>query len=159
MSYAPPYAIVPYMEKVKEIAVRYGCILVYLFGSQAEKGRRYLGGEDVVPERLSDLDIAVSFETPPETIDIYGSLYREFSDLFEPFEVDLVFIHEVDTIFRYEIIKGVRVYEESIETADQFEEDVLRKAGDLCFKKKAFDMEVMEAIGNGYFQFEYSPNP
>lgn len=147
------------MEKIKEIAERYGCILIYLFGSQTQKGKRCLNGENLVYDRFSDLDIAVSFETTPDNIDIYECLYKEFSELFEPFDIDLVFIHEVDTIFCYEIIKGIRIYEKSEEAADRFEEDVLKRASDLYFKKKVFDKEVMEAIEDGYFQFEYNPNP
>jgi predicted nucleotidyltransferase len=147
------------MEGIKEIAGRYGCILIYLFGSQAEKGMRYLEGEEVVPDPFSDLDIALKFEAPPRDVDIYCSLYMEFSELFNPFEVDIVYVHEVDAFFHYEIIKGIRVYEKSEEDADRFEEDVLKRAEDLYFKKKAFDEEVMEAIEDGYFQFEYHANP
>ncbi|MBI3753360.1 MAG: nucleotidyltransferase domain-containing protein [Deltaproteobacteria bacterium] len=146
------------MEKIKEIAEGYGCVLVYLFGSQAQKGMAYLNGGDVVYDNLSDLDIAVAFETAPDDIDTYECLYKEFSELFEPFDIDLVFIHEVDTVFCYEIIKGIRIYEKSEEAADRFEEDALKRAADLYFKKKVFDKEVMEAIEDGYFQFEYNPN-
>ena len=118
-----------------------------------------LSGEETVPDPFSDLDIAVSFEMPPETIDVYGCLYTEFSELFAPFAIDLVFIHEVDILFHYEIIKAVRIYEKSETIADEFEENVLKRAADLSFKKKEFDREVMEAIEDGYFQIEYSPNP
>jgi predicted nucleotidyltransferase len=147
------------VKKLQDIAEKYKCDLIYLFGSQAEKGKRYLSGKETAPDPFSDLDIAVSFEIPPETIDVYGCLYTKFSELFEPFEIDLVFIHEVDTLFQYEIIKAVRIYEKSETQADEFEEDVLKRTADLSFKKKEFDREVMEAIEDGYFQIEYSPNP
>lgn len=147
------------MKKMGEIAERYGLTLIYLFGTQAENGRRHLKGEAVTPDRFSDMDIAVQFKALPENIDIYGNLYIELSELFGPFDIDIVFIHEVDTFFCYEIINGIRVYEKSEEDADRFEEDVLKRAGDLYFKKKAFDEDAMEAIEDGYFSFEYHPNP
>lgn len=146
------------MEKMREIAERYGLTLIYLFGTQAETGSRHLKGEAVTPDRFSDLDIAVQFKMLPEDIDIYGNLYIELSELFGPFDIDIVFIHEVDTFFCYEIISGIRVYEKSEKDADRFEEDVLKRAGDLYFKKKAFDKDAMEAIEDGYFPFEYHPN-
>ena len=153
-----PCVIVTRMLKsIQDIAKTYKCNIIYLFGSQAEKGRQYLCAEETEPDPLSDLDIAVSFGKPPETINIYGCLYTEFSELFAPFEIDLIFIHEVDTFFHYEIIKGIRIYERSETRADEFEEDVLKRTADLSFKKKEFDKEVMEAIEDGYFQIEYSP--
>ena len=44
-----------------DIAERYGCNMVYLFGSQADNGRRYLEGGYVVPEPSSDLYVSVAF--------------------------------------------------------------------------------------------------
>jgi predicted nucleotidyltransferase len=47
--------------------------MIYLFGSQAEAGKRYIDGEDVSVEPYSDLDIAVYFEEiPPAPILTYG---------------------------------------------------------------------------------------
>ena len=147
-------------KDVRDIAERYDCTLVYLFGSQANKGRRYLEGEYIVPDPSCDLDIAVAFKTPPlEVSRTYASLYKEFSEIFEPFEVDIVFIYEVDALFQYEVIKGVRIYEENKFMADEFEEGVIKKAGDVLYKKMMFDKEIIEAVEDGYFEFEYSPNP
>ena len=39
------------------------------------------------------------------------------------------------------------------------EEGVMRRAEDLTFQKRVLDREIMEAIENGYFDFEYRPNP
>src|SRR3990172_1873157 len=123
------------IKDVMDIAERYGCNMVYLFGSKADNGRRYLEGGYVVPEPSSDLDLAVAFETPPlDVFKIYGSLYKEFSDIFEPFEVDIV--------FKCEIIKGVRIYEKDAIISDEFEEDVIKRAGDLVYKKRIFNKEV-----------------
>ncbi|MEK6682076.1 MAG: nucleotidyltransferase domain-containing protein [Nitrospirota bacterium] len=145
---------------ITDIAERFGCILIYLFGSQAGKGKGFLEGEDAAPDPFSDLDVAVAFENPPtEAMKIYGEMYKEISMLFEPFNIDLVFMHEMSALFQYEIIKGIRIYEKDEHVADEFEEEVMKRAEDMLFKKKIFDSEVMEAIEDGYSEFEYSPNP
>ncbi|HEC99826.1 MAG TPA: nucleotidyltransferase domain-containing protein [Proteobacteria bacterium] len=147
-------------KALTEIAERFDCILIYLFGSQADMGRRCLEGEDVTPDAFSDLDVAVTFREPPNrAIEIYGDIYKEISKIFEPFTIDLVFMHEVSPLFQYEIIKGARIYREDEQLADEFEENVMKQAEDLLFKKRIFDHEVMEAIEDGYIEFEYSPNP
>jgi predicted nucleotidyltransferase len=145
---------------IKILAERYGIASIYLFGSQSDDGLRYLKGKERSPGMFSDLDIAVAFRNPSgETFQLYGELYRELSELFPPYAVDLVFMHEVDTLFQYEIIKGHRIYEKDEILADECEESILKRAEDLSFKKKLFDREVMEAMEIGYFEFEYSPNP
>ncbi|MFN3396400.1 MAG: nucleotidyltransferase domain-containing protein, partial [Thermodesulfovibrionales bacterium] len=96
-------------KQLKEIAERYRISVVYLFGSQAEKGKRYLEGERVTPDASSDLDVAVAFERSPESgkaLETYGFIYRDLSMLFDPFEIDLIFLHEHNALFKYEIIKG-----------------------------------------------------
>lgn len=144
---------------IQTIAERYGIILIYLFGSLANEGKKYLKGVDVKPDTSSDLDIAIAFETPPEeTMKIYGTLFKEFSKVFDPFNIDLVFMHELNVLFQYEIIKGERIYEKDEFSADEFEEKIMKRAEDLLFKKRTFDKEVIEAIENGYFEFEYSSN-
>ena len=52
-------------ETLKTIAEKFGIDLVYLFGSKTEEGRRYLEGEEIVPDSYSDLDIAVAFGRLP----------------------------------------------------------------------------------------------
>ncbi len=148
------------INNVRDIAERYGCNIIYLFGSQVDNGGRYLRGESVAIEQCSDLDIAVCFEIPPlDIFKIYGSLYKGFSEIFEHFKVDILFMYEVDTLFQYEVIKGIRIYEKDADAADQFEEGVIKRAEDLLYKKRIFDKEIMEAVEDGYFEFEYSPNP
>jgi predicted nucleotidyltransferase len=147
-------------KDIRSIAEQFDCILVYLFGSQAERGRRYLEGEEGKPEAFSDLDVAVAFRNPPaETIRIYVEIYKEISEVLEPFNIDLIFVHEVNPLFQHEIIKGIRVYEKEEHLTDEFEEGVMKRAEDLVFKKRVLDREIMEAIENGYIEFEYSPHP
>ena len=38
-------------------------------------------------------------------------IYKELSEIFAPFFIDLIFMFEVDTLFQYEIIKGIRIFE------------------------------------------------
>lgn len=146
-------------KKFQKLAEKFGINLIYLFGSQAEAGEKYLKGELITPEAFSDLDIAISFKNIPQnSIRIYGEIYAEISEIFDPFHIDLVFIHEHNPIFQYEIIKGIRIYEEDENSAGDFEEIVMKKAADLIFKKRIMDCEIMEAIENGYFEFEYQPS-
>jgi uncharacterized protein len=145
---------------IRALAENNNLLLIYLFGSQADRGKKYLQGEDVKPDAFSDLDIAIVFENPPrEAMMTYGILYKDFSKIFEPFTVDLVFMYELDTLFQYEIIQGSRIYEKDELFADEFEEMLMKRSEDLSFKKKFFDSEIMEAMKDGYFEFEYSPNP
>jgi len=145
---------------IGDIAERFDCLLIYFFGSQADQGRRYIEGEDMRADFFSDLDIAIVFkESPIEKIKTYGKIYKEMAELLEPFNVDLVFMHELGTFFQYEIIRGVRIYEKDEPLADEFEEEIIKRAEDLMFKKKILDREIMEAIEDGYIEFEYSPNP
>jgi len=143
-------------EEIKNIAKKYGITLIYLFGSQAENGARYLKGDNINAEDLSDLDLAVSFKNiPSEPMKIYGALYKEFSKVFEPFYIDLVFMHEVEILFQYEIIKGIRIFEKDESLADELEEMIMKRAEDLAFKKKILNKEILEAIEDGYIEFEY----
>ena len=86
---------------------------------------------------------------------IYGILFKELSEVFEPFNIDLVFMHEVDTLFQYEIIKDIRIFEKDASLADEREEMIMKKAEDLAFKKRLMYKEILEAIEDGYIEFEY----
>lgn len=144
--------------KFQEIAQKFGINLIYLFGSQAEIGERYIKGDLITPETFSDLDVAVSFKNPPQnSIRVYGDLYAEISEIFDPFHIDLVFIHEMNPIFQYEVIKGIRIYEEDERMTEDFEEIVMKEAADLAFKKRIMDRDTMGAIEDDYFGFKYKP--
>lgn len=147
-------------KDIQALSKKYGITIIYLFGSQADKGRRYLEGEDVNPDIFADLDVAIAFEDlPAEAMKTYGILFKEISKIFDPFNIDLIFMHELNALFQYEIIKGERIYEKDEFSADEFEERIMKMAEDLHFKKRIFNEEVMEAIENGYFEFEYNTNP
>ncbi|MGB9682168.1 MAG: hypothetical protein ACP5RW_00645 [bacterium] len=61
----------------------------------------------------------------------YGDLYYELSEVFEPFNIDIVFLNKVNYLMKYEIICGYRIYTED-------EEIVVKIASDLAFKQKLF---------------------
>jgi len=144
--------------QIQALARAYDLALIYLFGSQAVQGLHYLDGIEALPAENSDLDIAVAFHTPPAfTMDTYGHLYREADKIFYPFDIDLIFMHDVNILLQYEIIKGVRIYEVDESLAELFEEKIMKLAGDLIVKKRTMDREIIEAIEDGYFQFEYTP--
>ncbi len=141
------------MAILEQICRHYGLGLVYLFGSQAEAGKRYIEGESIVPEQGSDLDVGVVFLDPPASaVPVYGDLYADLSELLEPFRVDLVFLHEVSALFRYEAILGDVVYAVNEGFQEVFEERVMKEAADLKYKKRIFNAEVLEAIRDGYFE-------
>jgi len=141
---------------IRNIAEKYGIAFIYLFGSQSENGARYLQGNNINAEDLSDLDLAVFLKSiPSNPMKIYGALYKELSEIFEPFNIDLVFMHEVDILFKYEIIKGIRIFEKDASFADELEEMVMKRAEDLAFKKRIMNKEILEAIEDGYIEFEY----
>jgi predicted nucleotidyltransferase len=145
-------------SQIHAIAEKYSVSQIYLFGSQAAQGNQYFEGADAMPDETSDLDIAVSFKNPPVLPTYtYGRLYRDMGEIFHPFNIDLIFMHELDILLQYEILKGIRIYEADELIADDFEEKIMKLAGDLFINKRIMDREIMEAIENGYFQFEYIP--
>lgn len=146
-------------NQIRAIAEKYCIILIYLFGSEAKRGKIYFEGGKVMPHPFSDLDVAVAFEkAPQEPMETYGCLYREISEVFFPFNVDLLFMQEVDTLFQYEIIKGIRIYVSDEFVADEFEEGIMKMSEGLLFKKRVLDLDIMETVENGYIEIEYSPN-
>jgi hypothetical protein len=68
-------------------------------------------------------------------------------------------MQEVNTLFQHEIIRGIRIYTRDESDADEFEEGIMKRSEDLLFKKRILDRDIMEAVENGYIEFEYSPNP
>lgn len=146
------------LEKLQIIAKRYGVALIYLFGSQAKKGLDYLYGKFCKIKKGSDLDIGIVFKKFPydvnEKFRIYGNLYVDLANLFEPFNIDLIFLQEVNSLLQLEAIKGFAVYVEDEIFQEDYEELVMKKAEDLRFKKKEFYKEVLEARKDGYFKIE-----
>jgi len=144
-------------EKLEDIFRKHGVLLAYLFGSQKGSGIAFLSGDYPKVGERSDLDIGVLLgKFPEDPFDAYGELYADLSIFFEPFAIDLVFLHETDILFQYEVIStGEMVYCKDELFLEEYEERVIKMASDLSFKKMDFEKEFLEAIRDGYFEIEH----
>lgn len=139
-------------EKLSGLFEKYGVKLAYIFGSRKDDGVAFLRGKNIFQEG-SDLDIGVVFERLPENpFDIYGEIYADLSYFFEPFNIDLVFLQETDSLFQYEAIKGENIHCAEEAFRDDFEEIVVKKASDLSYKRIEFEKDFLEAVRDGYFE-------
>jgi predicted nucleotidyltransferase len=135
---------------------KYHVKIAYIFGSQKESGIAFLNDRNSTIDERADLDIGVVFEKlPTDTFGVYGEIYASLSILFEPFNIDLVFLQETDTLFQYEAIKGELIYCEDENFLDEYEELVMKMASDLSFKKAEFERDFIEAVKDGYFEITH----
>lgn len=145
-------------DKISQLArvfKKNGIILAYLFGSQKEAGLKYLYEKKVIIEETSDLDIGILLKAPPVNMyKLYGNMYYDLSNIFDPFNIDIVFLHEANFLLKFDIIKGHRIYASDEKFADEYEEKVMKFASDLAFKRKMFEEDFLEALKNGYFEIE-----
>lgn len=127
------------MQKLLDLGIvcqRYAIALVYLYGSKAEEGLRYLRGENIIiDDRLTDIDVGVVFKEslpPPEKrYKLYSSVFNEFEELFRPLPLDLVFLEEGHSVFQGEALKGYCVYSIDEAFKENYEEMILRRAADF----------------------------
>jgi predicted nucleotidyltransferase len=145
------------MNKITEICEKYKVALCYIFGSQKEIGMALLNGEHVeMKDAESDIDFAVLFKTPPlNSLEIYARLSVDLQDLVSPFKTDLLFLHEVDHLIQLEAVKGINIYSKDQENKEAYEAKVMMFAADELEIFKLNDQDFLEAIDNGYFEFEY----
>lgn len=134
------------LQKLEEIALRYGLEEMYAFGSRAkEVSARLRGDKALVASAESDVDIGVRIKSdhtlgPSERV----KLALEIEDLLEASRVDLVILQETDPFLALEIIRGELLYTEDPDRQARYELYVLRRAGDLLpFKKERIRM-IME---------------
>lgn len=143
------------MKNLIQIMVKYKVGLCYLFGSQRDIGIDFVNGKEITITKSSDLDIGILFNSYPEnSMEIYGSLYLDLSFVFEPFEIDLIFLNKANTFLQYEAIKGYLLYCTNEFIREEFEEMILKKASDLSYKRKEFEKDFLEAIRDGYFEIK-----
>ena len=149
------------ISRLNQLCEKHRVLLVYLFGSQKHAGLKYLhehnihNEQNVHIEKTSDLDIGILLENPPASMyKFHGDLYLNLSAIFEPFNIDMIFFHEVSYLLKFDIIKGHRIYAADEELADEYEEKVMKFASDLSFKRKMFEKDFLEALENGYFEIE-----
>lgn len=141
--------------RVRAIFRKHQVVLAYLFGSQQDEGMHFAAGEKYRASRRSDLDIGLLLEKiPKDPYILYGNLFAALSDIFFPFDIDIVFLNEVHALLRYEIINGKRIYARDVGFGDDYEEKTITMAADLAFKRKIFEKDFYEAIHNGYFELK-----
>ncbi len=140
---------------LNKVLKKYNVVLAYLFGSQKDSGIKYLHEQKIEIEDISDLDICILLETPPlHLYKFYGNLYYDLSAVFKPFNVDIVFLHEINYLFKYEITKGHRIYTLDQNFGDEYEENIMKFASDLSFKRRMFEKDFYEALENGHFEIK-----
>ena len=87
-------------ERLERIAKEKGLKFVILYGSAAREQDK----------KQSDLDIAVMGENSIDSKE-YSSLFTGFSEVFPGKEIELKFLHRVDPLFRYLVVRdGVLLY-------------------------------------------------
>lgn len=145
------------MKKIEDICEEYGLALCYIFGSQKEAGETLLDGKCLeIEDPESDIDFAVLFISPPENpLEKYALLSLDIQDIFSPFRADLLFLHEVDHLIQLEVIKGINVFSVNEQVRESYEEKVLAFASDELEIFKRNERDLLEAIKDGYFEFEY----
>ncbi len=125
--------------------------LVYLFGSQAQKGLALLNGTTVkADDYLEDLDIGIVLRDELPTAEkipaLYSDLYNQISALFEPLKLDLVLLQEQHSVFQAEAVYGVCIYTESKFIQEEYEENILRRAADFRPVLEIFYEERLEEL-------------
>lgn len=145
------------MKQIEKICKRYHVALCYIFGSQKNEGLALIEGKPVeLTDPESDIDFAVLFTTPPQnTLETYAFLSLDLQDLVSPFKADLLFLHEVDHLIQLEAIKGISIYSLDEEYREAYEEKVMMFASDELEIFKLNEADFLEAIDDGYFEFEY----
>lgn len=145
------------MKQIENICKKYNLALCYLFGSQKDQGKALLEGKHVkMTDPESDIDFAVLFEIPPRnSLEVYAYLSLDLQDLIAPFQIDLLFLHEADHLIQLEAIKGINIYARDEEYRDTYEAQVMMFASDEFEMFKLNEIDLLEAIDDGYFEFEY----
>jgi predicted nucleotidyltransferase len=143
-------------DKLQAIFKENGVLLAYLFGSNQDIGRRYLEGASCEAQESSDLDVGLLIAPSSGTMyESYGNLFLELSRVFAPFHIDIVLLHEVHSLLKYEIISGYRIYAEGEQFADDYEDLVVKFASDLAVKRRMFESDFVKAIEDGHFEIEH----
>jgi len=143
-------------DELQAIFKKNGVLLAYLFGSNQDIGRRYLDGSSCEPRKPSDLDVGLLIAPSSATMyESYGNLYLELSRGLAPFHIDIVFLHEVHSLLKFEIISGCRIYAEDEQFADDYEDLVVKFASDLAVKRRMFETDFIKAIEDGHFEIEH----
>ena len=151
------------LEQFNFICLNDNVQLAFLFGSMAESGHNFLLEKDegLTFDPYSNLDLGVVFLNSAIFQNIrqkslrYGRLFEELSALFSPFRLDLVFLEETDFLVQFEATKGINIFKQDDVTLADYQEQVLKYAGDWKFEVDRFHQEVRAAIKEGLIVVEY----
>jgi predicted nucleotidyltransferase len=143
-------------DELRAVFKKKNVVLAYLFGSNQDVGKQFLEGSSDESGETSDLDVGLLIVPSSQTMfESYGSLYLELSRVFAPFDIDVVLLHEVHSLLRFEIISGHRIYAEDEQLADDYEDSVMKFASDLAVKRRMFEPDFIKAIQDGHFEIEH----
>lgn len=99
---------------------------------------------------LTDVDVGVvsrrPLPGPSERPRYYASVYNDLEELFRPLKLDLILLEENHSVFQFEAVKGVCVYQESQEKRDAYEMMILRRAADFRPFLEMYLREVLEEV-------------
>lgn len=139
----------PKTDHIRSICKHHRVGLLYLFGSKNTTALTILkDGLVEISDPMTDADVGVVFlfdlfEHTKHYL-LYSTLYNQLEDLFNPFQLDLVFLQECHSVFQFEAIKGICVYKKSQEIQDQFEMNVLRRLPDFKYVLEQYEKEILE---------------
>ncbi len=139
-------------ERFDRICKNYGILAAYIFGSMAEEGTAFLEGKEYekTKDPLADIDLGVVFLerplSPKERIKTYGRLYSDFSEIFSPLTLDLIFLQETGVILQFEAVNGLMVYSCDEDMRLEYEEMVIKLYQDWKPDYDRYTKEVLEAI-------------
>ncbi len=118
------------VQQLQKICEQFSLEILYVFGSRAEDGRRFVFEDQPMPPSASDLDIGV-LPAQPLSVRQKVELTIALEDFFGVNRVDLVVLPEADPFLAANIVRGKRLYERDSYRADNYDLYILRRAGDL----------------------------
>ncbi len=139
-------------DRLKEICQHNGIILAYLFGSQAQNGYNIIKGNRALStDHFADLDLGIVLDDEDRLTGsmykLHSAIYNELDELFLPLQLDLVFLQETHSVFQFEAIKGICIYEVNESTRDAYEDRILARAADFRWMLEQYYRERLEGLG------------
>lgn len=114
-------------------------IAVYLFGSYLE-----------TPDQARDIDLAILTSDTVNSVNMYLDLYPQFTEIFKPMEVDLLFLKNASLSMSFEIIsKGKVIYSANDDIRTDYEYLISGKYMDFKYHLEIGHRELYEAVKEG----------
>jgi len=114
-------------------------IAVYLFGSYLE-----------TPDQARDIDLAILTSDAVNSVNMYLDLYQQFTEIFSPLEVDLLFLKNSSLLLSFEIIsKGKVIYSADDDIRTDYEYLISGKYMDFKYHLEMGQKELYETVKEG----------